>query len=117
MGQAIGMVLGGAQLANAGGQGAQAGKQMPQVQTGQPSGGAAPISPDAPGTPGFAQRAAAGVNKGAGLMQQLEHPAWGVIDRLAGGALSGTGADGKPDRMSFAQNNPQLMSMIKSYFD
>lgn len=103
--QVIGEILG---AANAGGQGAQPGRQMtPMV----PGGGAgtAPVDPGAPGTPTFASRAAAAVgaaNAGAGAVKQLEHPAWGVIDKLAGG-----------DRMGFAQNNPEIMNVVKSLFD
>lgn len=96
--QAIAAVIG------AGGQGAQPGRQMPTLSTsGTPQ--EKPVAPDAPGQPGWKQ-AMQSAGTAAGTMKQLEHPAWMLVDKLAG-----------DDRMGFAQNNPGMMNMIKGLFE
>lgn len=111
-------------LISAGGQGAQPGKSpapAPAIQ---------PIAPDAPGQPGnrfgsgmlptetkdsfggtkpYARTGfGAGIDTASRIAEALKHPGQAIVERMAG----------DPNEAgSFAQQNPEMMGIVKGLFD
>src|SRR5689334_6204177 len=85
------------------GAGAQPGQRPPDAPSIKP---VAPGGFGAPTNNGF-QNAAQTAKAATDTVKSLEHPAWGVIDKMAGDPN---------DRSSFAGANPVAMDFLKNIF-